>query len=49
MNDWYEIKDTRNIKAFSANGVPYPLDDLLRLQGKPTVEQTAERIKRWGR
>jgi hypothetical protein len=46
--DIYFIKND-NIKMFSANGVPYPLDEYLRLTGKPTTSDIAEVLKRWGR
>ncbi len=52
--DYYIYKHELNCKCtscmtkyFSSNGVPYPLDDYLKLQGKPTTFETAELIKRW--
>lgn len=46
-NDCMPIPPNKNIKMFSANGVPYPLDDYLKLMGQPTTDQMAEVIKRW--
>lgn len=48
IQDWYEIPDPNPPKMFSVNGVPYPLDEYLKLKGEPTIERIAELIKRWG-
>ena len=39
--------DHPEIKLFSANGVPWPLDEYLELIGKPTIQDIVEIIKRW--
>jgi len=51
MNEWYafdEGKDDRTVFMFSVNGVPYPLDEYLRLKGEPTTGMVAEMIRKWG-
>ncbi len=45
-NDWHEVVNP-NIKTFSANGVPYPLDDYLELTKQPTTDEIVNVIKRW--
>lgn len=47
INDWYEVPPPRNIRLFSANGVPFPLDDYLRLIGQMTTDEAVE-VLRWG-
>jgi hypothetical protein len=47
--DWYDTPPTINIKRYSANGVPYPLDEYLKLCGKMTTFEAVELIKRWYR
>lgn len=34
-------------KKYSANGVPWPLNDWLRLSGKPTIDDIVELLRRW--
>lgn len=55
MNSWMD--DNGNLRSFQeeprvlfyqVNGVPYPLDDYLRLKGQPTIKDVAELLKRWG-
>lgn len=48
INDWFELPIRENIHMFSANGVPWPLDEWLKLQGKMTTYEAAEILKRWG-
>ena len=47
VNDCFQIPMKENIYMFSANGVPYPLDEWLALRGEMTTSMTAELIKRW--
>lgn len=46
VNDWHECTHWP-YPMFSANGVPWPLDEWLRVQGKMTTTQAAYLIKRW--
>jgi hypothetical protein len=46
-NDWHEVPPKYNISMFSVNGVPYPLDEWLKLKGEMTTDQCAELVKRW--
>jgi hypothetical protein len=48
VNDWCEVPQSDNIKMFSINGVPWPLDEWLRLRGEMTTCQAAQLIKKWG-
>lgn len=47
--DIYLIERDDDVKMFSANGVPYPLDEYLKLIGKPTIEDGAKIIRKWGK
>ncbi len=49
VNDWYEIPRKENRKLFSANGVPWPLDEYLALRKEPTTSELAELVIRWGK
>lgn len=49
VNDWLEVPQSENIYMFSANGVPYPLDEWLRLRGDITTVQAAEIARRGGK
>lgn len=46
--DWFEIPRKEDRKMFSANGVPYPLDEYLSLKKEMTTSELAEKIERWG-
>lgn len=48
-NDWMPAPPSYEFQYFSANGVPYPLDDYLKLTGQPTTDEMAEVVKRWGK
>lgn len=48
VNDWFEVPQYEDIKMFSANGVPYPLDEYLSLCGDTTACQAVEIFKRLG-
>lgn len=45
-NDWNEVKND-NYSMYSVNNVPYPLDEYLKLIGKPTTKEIAEVLLRW--
>lgn len=45
--DWHEVPISDHIHFFSANGVPWPLDEWLRLTGRPTTDDISEVIRRW--
>lgn len=48
VNDWFEVPMKENVYMFSANGVPWPLDEYLKLKGEMTTDQAAELVRRWG-
>jgi hypothetical protein len=47
FSDWYEIV-SKEYNIRSANDVPWPLDDYLELQRKPTTYETARLVKMLG-
>jgi hypothetical protein len=44
-HDIYILPIPKNIRAFSVNGVPWPLDDWLISQNKMTIDEAINLIK----